>query len=106
MPKYHRSIPLAPGRITPGEILEKEFLEPMGISHHELAKRMEVPRMRISQIVRGQRAITAETAISLSRVFGTTTQFWMNLQTAHDLAKEALRCAPLAREFKTRGTIS
>jgi len=85
------SIPLAPAKVTPGEILEKEFLEPLNISQNELAKRMNVPRMRISQIVRGQRAITAETAIKLAKALGTSAQFWMNLQTAHDLAKEALK---------------
>ncbi len=70
--------------IHPGEHLS-EFLEEYEISQNALAKRMEIPRMRVSQIVRGERTITADTAIRLGIVFGTTPQFWMNLQAHYDL---------------------
>jgi len=70
--------------IHPGEHLA-EFLEEYEISQNALAKRMGIPRMRVSQIVRGERTITADTAIRLGIVFGTTPQFWMNLQARYDL---------------------
>ena len=70
--------------ICPGEHLA-EFLQEYEISQSALAKRMGIPRMRVSQIVRGQRTITADTAIRLGLVFGTTPQFWMNLQARYDL---------------------
>ena len=71
--------------IHPGEILSEEFLEPMGISQYRLAKSLAVPPRRINEIVLGKRAITADTAIRLARYFGTTPQFWMNLQGRYDL---------------------
>lgn len=70
--------------IHPGEHVA-EFLEEYEISQNALAKRMGIPRMRVSQIVRGERTITADTAIRLGIVFGTTPQFWMNLQACYDL---------------------
>ena len=69
----------------PGEILLQEFLEPMGLSQVELARRMEVPVQRVNTLINGKRDITAETAILLSRVLKTTPEFWMNLQDARDL---------------------
>lgn len=83
--------PLGPAAISPGEILQTEFLEALNMSQSELAQLMGVGRMRVSELVRGQRAITAETAILLSRALGTSARFWMNLQTSHDLAKAALK---------------
>ncbi len=71
--------------IHPGEILNEEFLEPMGISQYRLAKSLSVPARRINEIVHGKRAITADTAIRLARYFGTSPQFWMNLQGRYDL---------------------
>jgi addiction module HigA family antidote len=71
--------------IHPGEILLEEFLEPMGISQYRLAKSLSVPARRINEIVLGKRAITADTAIRLARYFGTSPQFWMNLQGRYDL---------------------
>lgn len=71
--------------IHPGEILREEFLEPMGITQYRLAKSLSVPPRRINEIVHGKRAITADTAIRLARYFGTTPQFWMNLQGHYDL---------------------
>ena len=69
----------------PGEILLQEFLEPMGLSQVELARRMEVPVQRVNTLINGKRDITAETAILLSRVLKTSPEFWMNLQDADDL---------------------
>jgi addiction module HigA family antidote len=86
----HR-VPLGPAFVTPGEILDEEFLKPMGLNQSALADRMKVPRMRISEIVRGKRAITAETAILLAETLGTSARFWMNLQTSHDLAVAAMK---------------
>ena len=69
----------------PGEILLEEFLNPLGMTQMELASRMGVPIQRVNGLVAGRRAVTPETAILLSRVLGTTPEFWMNLQTSHDL---------------------
>lgn len=69
----------------PGEILIKEFLRPLEISQLELAHRMGVPIQRVNTLINGKRDMTAETAILLSRVLKTTSEFWMNLQTACDL---------------------
>lgn len=71
----------------PGEILRTEFLEPMGITQYRLAKSIHVHPRRINEIIQGKRAITADTAIRLSRFFGTTARFWMNLQTSYALDK-------------------
>ena len=71
--------------IHPGEILLEEFLNPMGISQYRLAKDTSVPARRINEIVHGARAITADTALRLGRYFGTSAQFWLNLQTHFDL---------------------
>ena len=69
----------------PGEILREDFLGPMGISVYALANAIKVPRSRVNDIVRGRRAITADTALRLARYFGTTPEFWMNLQARYDL---------------------
>jgi addiction module HigA family antidote len=71
--------------VHPGEILLEEFLHPLGISQYRLAKDTAVPPRRINEIVRGQRAITADTALRLARYFQTTERFWLNLQTRYDL---------------------
>jgi len=71
--------------VTPGEILLEEFLKPMGVSQYRLAKSTRLPQTRIADIVHGRRSITAETALRFARFFGTTPQFWMNLQSAYDL---------------------
>ncbi|HET9835010.1 MAG TPA: HigA family addiction module antitoxin [Rhodanobacteraceae bacterium] len=78
---------------TPGEILLKEFLEPMGITQYRLAKEIGVPQRRIGEIVVGKRAITADTGLRLARFFGTSEGFWTGLQDDHDRAmtKAALR---------------
>jgi len=74
--------------IHPGEILLEEFLEPMGISQYRLAKDISVPPRRINEIVKGKRAITPDTALRLSRYFGTSERFWLNLQMRYDLETE------------------
>ncbi len=71
--------------IHPGETLKKDFLRPLSLTAHRLAMELLVPVTRVNDIVRGQRAITADTALRLARYFGTTPQFWMNLQTNYDL---------------------
>ena len=71
--------------VHPGEILFEEFLKPMGISQYRLAKDINVPSRRINEIVRGERAISADTALRLSRYFGMSENFWMNLQARYDL---------------------
>jgi len=73
-------------RVHPGEILREEFLKPMGISAYELSKRLHVPTPRVNDIVLERRGISADTAVRLSRFFGTTEQFWMNLQSAYELS--------------------
>ncbi len=74
--------------IHPGEILQKEFLEPMNISAYRLAKEINVSEARISEIIHGKRAITADTAIRFSKFFGTSAEFWLNLQNLYDLEEE------------------
>ena len=71
--------------ITPGEILREDFMEPMGISINRLSRDLVVPTNRISEIVNGKRAITADTALRLHRYFGVEAQFWLNLQSEYDL---------------------
>jgi antitoxin HigA-1 len=74
--------------IHPGEVLAEDFLRPMGITEYRLAKGTRVPPRRINEIVHGTRAVTADTALRLARFFGTSEQFWLNLQTRYDLEKE------------------
>jgi addiction module HigA family antidote len=74
--------------VHPGEVLLLEFLEPMGISQYRLAKDISVPPRRINEIVHGKRSVTANTALRLSRYFGTSERFWLNLQTGYDLDVE------------------
>ena len=71
--------------IHPGEILRDEFLTPMEISVYELANSIKVPRSRINDIVHGHRAISTDTAMRLARYFGTTSEFWINLQARYEL---------------------
>lgn len=89
--------------IHPGEILLEEFLTPMGISQTKLANSIGVPPRRINEIVLGKRGITADTALRLSRVFGTSVQFWMGLQDEYELrearasiSKQLEKMTPLA----------
>ncbi|MBU6146574.1 MAG: HigA family addiction module antidote protein [Actinomycetales bacterium] len=81
MTKAHEPIP-------PGEILLTEFLEPLGISQYRLAQATGLPQTRISEIVRGKRRITTETALRLSKALGVDDRFWINIQTDYDLEVE------------------
>jgi addiction module HigA family antidote len=71
--------------IHPGEVLRAEFLGPLGLSAHALAQALRVPATRINDVVNERRGITADTALRLARYFGTTPEFWLNLQSAFDL---------------------
>jgi addiction module HigA family antidote len=73
------------GLVTPGDVLRAEFLQPLNLSARALARELGVPSNRISAIVAGERSITAETAILLGERFGTSAEFWLNLQMMHDL---------------------
>ena len=91
--------------IHPGEILQKEFLVPMGISQYRLAKDIAVSPRRINEIVHGARAITANAALRLAQYFGTTAQFWLNLQAHYDLEVERDRLGDrLRREVHALAT--
>jgi addiction module HigA family antidote len=71
--------------IPPGEILRFEFMEPLGISQNQLARDLDVPVARVSELVHGQRSITADTALRLEKYLGVSAQFWLNLQSRYDL---------------------
>ncbi len=87
--------------ITPGEILAEDFLKPLGLTQYRLAKDISVPARRINEIVKGERAITADTALRLARYFQMSPQFWLNLQTHYDLEVEQERLGRrLEREVK------
>ncbi len=89
--------------VHPGEVLLEEFLHPMGISQNRLARDIGVPPRRINEIVHGKRAVTADTALRLSRYFGTSDGFWMGLQADYDLEEARERLGPrLEREVRTR----
>jgi antitoxin HigA-1 len=74
-------------RVHPGEILREEFLKPLGMSAYELARRLRVPVPRVNDIVLERRGISPDTAVRLSRFFGTTDQFWLNLQSAYEISR-------------------
>lgn len=74
-------------RSHPGEILREEYLRPLNLSARAVAKALGVPPNRVTEIMRGKRDVTADTAIRLGRYFGTDPRFWLNLQAAHDLSK-------------------
>jgi len=81
--------------ITPGEILLEEFLKPMEISQNQLAKDLNVPPNRISQIINGKREITADTALRLGRYFNIEPEFWLNLQARHNMKEVRNRIGSL-----------
>jgi addiction module HigA family antidote len=74
-------------KVHPGEILREEFLKPLEMSAYELAKRLRVPVPRVNDIVLEKRGISADTAVRLARFFGTTDQFWLNLQSAYEVSR-------------------
>jgi addiction module HigA family antidote len=94
-----------PNRVTshPGEILSEEFLKPLNMSVNALAMSLRVPATRIGAIVKGQRSVTADTALRLARFFGSSAEFWMNLQTMHDLTKAQKQTGPsIVRDVRPR----
>lgn len=87
--------------IHPGEVLLEDFMKPLGLSRYRVAKDIGVPALRISQIVRGQRSITADTAMRLARYFGTSSVIWLRLQARYDLEiAEAKMAKRIKREVK------
>lgn len=91
--------------VHPGEVLLEEFLNPLGISQYRLAKEISVPPRRINEIVHHTRGISADTALRLSRYFGTSERFWLNLQAQYDLDVERDRLGErLAREVTRRAS--
>ena len=77
--------------IHPGEILLEEFLKPLEISDYKLAKDLRIPQTRVSLILKGKRRVTADTALRLSKYFGTSPQFWLGLQDDFDIEEEKIR---------------
>lgn len=86
--------------VHPGEILQEEFLAPLGVSQYQLAKAVDVPARRINEIVHGERRITADTALRLSRYFGTSERFWLNLQARYDLEIEKDRLGAALEDIR------
>lgn len=90
--------------IPPGEILLEEFLKPMDISAYRLSKEIGIPQTRISQIIKGKRRITADTALRLSAFFGNTPKFWLGLQDDYDLEEESQRNDDALKRIKDNRT--
>jgi len=86
--------------IHPGEVLLEEFLNPMEISAYKLAKDTDMPQTRISQIVKGKRRITADTALRLASYFGTTAKFWLGLQDDYDIEEEQESKKEILKQIK------
>ncbi|GAB0119275.1 HigA family addiction module antitoxin [Acidisoma sp. 7E03] len=84
------------GLITPGDVLRHDFMEPLGLSARALARALGVPPNLVTRLLRGETSITARTAILLSNHFGNSAEFWMNLQTAHDLEQTRAEMASAA----------
>jgi antitoxin HigA-1 len=88
--------------IHPGEVLLEEFLIPMSISAYRLSKDIGIPQTRISQIIKGNRRITADTALRLSAYFGTSAKFWLGLQDDYDLEQESSLIPDVINSIRTR----
>ena len=93
--------------VHPGEILRDEFLRPMELSVYRLARALKISRPRLNDVVRGRRRVTTDTALRLGRYFGTTAEFWINLQTRHDLdlAERTVRTR-IEREVEPRTVVT
>jgi addiction module HigA family antidote len=87
--------------IHPGEVLREEFLEPLGISAYRLAKDTFLPQTRISEIIKGNRRITADTALRFAKFFGTSAKFWLGLQDDYDLEEEKIHKENELNNIKT-----
>lgn len=92
--------------IHPGEILRYEFLEPLGISAYKLSKDLKIPQTRISKIIKGNRRITADTALRLSIYFGTSAKFWLGLQDDFDIEEEQSKKAELSKIKKNKNDVA
>ena len=90
--------------IHPGEVLLEEFLEPLDLSQNAVARAIRVPPRRINEIVLGKRAITADTALRLSRYFGNSAQFWIGLQAEYDLEEARRRLRKQVQDIRPRAT--
>jgi addiction module HigA family antidote len=88
LPITIKTMPKTLSPIHPGEILKEEFLRPLKITEYRLSKDISVPPRRINEIVHGTRAVSADTALRLARYFGTSPEFWLNIQARYDLLKE------------------
>ncbi|MDO6759322.1 HigA family addiction module antitoxin [Tamlana sp. 2_MG-2023] len=86
--------------IHPGEILNFEFLEPLEISAYRLSKDLKIPQTRISEIIKGKRRITADTALRLSKYFGNSAKFWLGLQDDYDIEEEQLKKQVVLNDIK------
>lgn len=86
--------------VHPGEILKEEFLKPLGISAYRLAKETKIPATRISQIIKGRRRITADTALRFGKFFGNSADFWLGLQMEYDLRKEKAEIQCVLEDIK------
>ncbi len=93
--------------IHPGEVLREDFMRPLGLSQYRVARDIGVPALRISQIVRGRRSVTADTALRLARYFGTSAAVWLRLQARYDLeVAEAKTARRINREVKALHSLS
>lgn len=88
------------GNVHPGEILLYEFLEPLGISAYRLSKDLHIPQTRISEILKGNRRITADTALRLSKYFGNSAKFWLGIQNDFDIEEETESKKSALKEIK------
>ena len=92
--------------VHPGEILLEEFLKPMGITAYRLSKSIGIPQTRTSQIIKGKRGITANTALRLSKYFGTSPKFWLGLQDDYDLEEQTNKLQNELNEIKTLNSVT
>ena len=90
--------------IHPGEILLEEFLLPLGISAYKLAKDVEIPQTRVSEIIKGNRRLTADTALRLSKYFGNSAKFWLGIQDDFDIEEELQSKKGMLASIKTINT--
>ena len=88
--------------IHPGEILMEEFLNPMNITAYRLSKSIKIPQTRISQIIKGKRRITTDTALRLSKYFGTSVKFWLGIQNDYDIEEEQVKLDKILEQIETQ----
>jgi antitoxin HigA-1 len=86
--------------IHPGEVLQEEFILPLGISAYKLSKDTDIPQTRISQIIKGKRRVTADTALRLASYFGNSAKFWLGLQNDYDIEEEKINKAEILLKIK------